>query len=349
MPFAGLFRRDAIGVFPGVLRHETEVFPDGFAALARQVPQPRNAVNRLFHRSDTANWLKLVWANQSPALRGMIFMCLSTICFSAMHGLIRFMSSGVPPFQMVFFRSLFGLLVFVPLLLHSRFRILRTGQLSRHAILGLINICSMLMFFTALSTIPLATVTALSFTAPIFVTLLSLVILKERLHLHRIVATALGFCGILIILWPGLVPANAGLFLVVGSAFLWASVMLLIKVISRTESSITIVAWMGVFLCLFSLGPALSVWQPLDLRDLMWLSALGMSGVLAQLFLGQAFKQTDPTIVMPFDFLRMIWTVLIGIWVFSELPSYFTWIGAVAIFVSGLMVVFFDRRKQLPP
>lgn len=290
--------------------------------------------------------LAVLWSRQTPAFRGLVLMCVSTLSFSAMHGLVRFMSTEFPPFQLVFLRSLFGLAILLPLLFHSRLHILRTARIRRHALLGLISIASMLVFFSALATTPLARVTALSFTAPIFVALLSVPMLGERFRAGRLCAVLAGFAGMLIILRPGLSDINTGAFLVVVSAFLWAVGMIVIKVLSRTETSVTIVAWMGIFLCLFSLGPALLVWQPLTVPDLVWMSALGLSGSIGQICLGQAFKETDPTVVMPVDFLRLIWTVLIGAWFFSEVPDMLTWVGAVVIFASGLFIALREREAR---
>jgi len=283
---------------------------------------------------------------QTPALRGIILMCISTVAFSVMHGLVRFASEALPPFQIAFFRNLFGLAFLLPLLMRSRFAVLRTQRIGLHALRGVINIVAMLMFFTALSISPLAKVTALSFTAPIFMAVLAVLFLGERFRIYRWLAILFGFIGMLIILRPGMVALDAGALLVTGSAALWAVAMVIIKILSRTEASLTIVAYMGIFLGVFSIFPALWVWEPFGMQTLGWLVLIGLFGSIAQMSLSQALKETDPTALMPFDFLKLIWTAIIGAWFFAEIPDIFTWIGAAVIFSSGLFIAFRERQSR---
>ena len=273
-------------------------------------------------------------------------MCLSTVAFSIMHGLVRFVSEVLPPFQIAFFRNLFGLAFLLPLLMRSRFAVLRTKQIGLHALRGVINMAAMLMFFTALSISPIAKVTALGFTAPIFMAILAVIVLGERFRIYRWSAIFLGFVGMLIILRPGLVVIDTGALLVIGSAVLWAVAMLIIKIQSRTESSLTIVAYMGIFLGVFSIAPALWVWQPFELQTLGLMVLIGLFGSIAQMAISESLKETDPTALMPFDFLKLIWTAMIGAWFFAEIPDMYTWIGAIVIFSSGLFIAFRERSVR---
>ena len=286
------------------------------------------------------------WNRQTPVMRGIVLMCLSTVAFSIMHGLVRFVSEVLPPFQIAFFRNFFGLAFLLPLLMRSRFAVLRTKQIGLHALRGVINMAAMLMFFTALSISPIAKVTALGFTAPIFMAILAVIVLGERFRIYRWSAIFLGFVGMLIILRPGLVVIDTGALLVIGSAVLWAVAMLIIKIQSRTESSLTIVAYMGIFLGVFSIAPALWVWQPFELQTLGLMALIGLFGSLAQMAISESLKETDPTALMPFDFLKLIWTAIIGAWFFAEIPDMFTWIGATVIFSSGLFIAFRERSVR---
>ena len=270
-------------------------------------------------------------------------MCLSTIAFSIMHGLVRFVSEVLPPFQIAFFRNIFGLAFLLPLLMRSRFAILRTKQIGLHALRGVINMAAMLMFFTALAISPIAKVTALGFTAPIFMAILAVLVLGERFRIYRWSAIFLGFVGMLIILRPGLVAIDTGALLVIGSAALWAVAMIIIKIQSRTESSLTIVAYMGIFLGVFSIAPAVWVWQPFGLQTLGFMVLIGLFGSIAQMAISESLKETDSTALMPFDFLKLIWTAMIGVWFFSEIPDIYTWIGATVIFLSGLFIAIRER------
>ncbi|MDA9613291.1 DMT family transporter [Paracoccaceae bacterium] len=291
-------------------------------------------------------WASRFWKHQTPVMRGIVLMCLSTVAFSIMHGLVRFVSEVMPPFQIAFFRNVFGLAFLLPLLMRSRFEILRTKQIGLHALRGVINMVAMLMFFTALSISPIAKVTALGFTAPIFMAVLAVLVLGERFRIYRWSAIFFGFVGMLIILRPGLVVIDTGALLVIGSALLWAVAMLIIKIQSRTESSLTIVAYMGIFLGVFSIAPALWVWQPFELQTLGLMVLIGLFGSIAQMAISQSLKETDPTALMPFDFLKLIWTAMIGAWFFAEIPDMYTWIGATVIFLSGFFIAFRERSVQ---
>ena len=286
------------------------------------------------------------WKSQTPVMRGIVLMCLSTIAFSIMHGLVRFVSEVLPPFQIAFFRNIFGLAFLLPLLMRSRFAILRTKQIGLHALRGVINMAAMLMFFTALAISPIAKVTALGFTAPIFMAILAVLVLGERFRIYRWSAIFLGFVGMLIILRPGLVAIDTGALLVIGSAALWAVAMIIIKIHSRTESSLTIVAYMGIFLGVFSIAPAVWVWQPFGLQTLGFMVLIGLFGSIAQMAISESLKETDSTALMPFDFLKLIWTAMIGVWFFSEIPDIYTWIGATVIFLSGLFIAIRERSIQ---
>jgi drug/metabolite transporter (DMT)-like permease len=289
--------------------------------------------------------LRRLWESQSGAMRGALLMILSTICFAAMHATVRHVSQWLPAFQIAFFRNLFGLMFLLSVLAASGFGQLRTQRLGLHALRGLINVVAMLMFFTAVTTTPLAKVTALSFTAPIFAAALSVLALKERFRAHRWLALAAGFLGMLIVLRPGFAIVETGALLAVAAAALWAVAMILIKMLSRTETSVAIVAWMGIFLCIFSIGPALWVWQPVQGQAWFWLVLIGAVGSLAQVSLSQSLKETDATAVLPFDFLKLVWTALLGAWLFGEVPDRFTFIGAGVIFGSSLYIAHRERRK----
>lgn len=290
-------------------------------------------------------YIRTGWYHQSEVIRGILLMCIATVAFAIMHALVRHVSSNLHPFQIAFFRNIFGLAFLIPLIIQSKFELFRSRRIGLHALRGLVNIAAMLMFFMSLSMTPLAKVTALSFKAPIFMAVLSILVIGERFRFYRWLAIASGFLGMLIILRPGIVVVDTGALLALGSAALWAVAMILIKLLSRTDSSVTIVAWMGIFLCVFSIGPALWVWQSLSNETLILLTFIGLSGSIAQISLSQSLKETDPTAVMPFDFLKIIWTALLGYSFFSEAPDAYTWLGAAVIFSSGLFIAHRERRS----
>lgn len=289
--------------------------------------------------------LQDTWKEQTPESRAILLMCLSTLCFAIMHVIIRYttQNTDLHSFQIAFFRNVFGLIVFLPIIMTQGLAFLKTERLPLHGIRSLFNIGAMLMFFYALSITEVAHVTALGFSAPIFAGILSVVFLGERFRSRRWIAIGVGVLGMLLIVRPGFIPVGLGPILVLVSAFLWAVVLTIIKVMSRTESSLTIVAYMNIFLAIYALGPALWVWVWPTWQGWALMAATAVFGTLAQLSVSQSLKEAEQTLIMPFDFLRLIWVAVLGYWVFGEIPDVFIWAGGAIIFASGVYMAFRER------
>ena len=279
-----------------------------------------------------------------PPVRGMLLLLGATVGFASMHAVIRIASSEQHPFEVAFFRNLFGLAFLSPFLLRYGFGLLRTRRLPLHAARGAVHVSAMLMFFFAVPITPLSTVAALSFTAPLFVTVGAVLVLGEVVRIRRIAALVAGFVGTLVIVRPGLAALDPGSLLVLGSSAVWAGAMIQIKLLSRTESSLTMTAYMAVFLTPLSSIAAAFVWQWPSLEDLGWFALMGSFGTLSHLCLGQAFREADTTVVLPVDFLRLIWASVYGYLLFNEIPVLFVWIGGVIIFASTLYLAYREAK-----
>lgn len=288
--------------------------------------------------------LSQFWSSLPATSRGIVVMLAATVCFSSMHATIRYLAGELHPFQMAFFRNFFGMIVFLPVIARSGLGFLATTRIDLHLLRAALNIAAMLSFFTAVSTTPLARVTALSFTSPIFMAALAVLLLGERIYLRRTIAIAGGFLGMLIVIRPGLADVDTGSLLALFSAAVWAVAMIVIKVLSRTDSSLTITGYMTVLLSLLSLPPAVMVWR--DPSPAAWalLVFIGISGTFAQILLAEAISQADAGVVMPFDFLKLVWATLFGFLLFTELPDLWTVVGAVVIFASGTYIAYRETR-----
>ena len=285
--------------------------------------------------------------NVIPApLRGVFFMLVSTVLFTGMQVTVRQVSEELHPFEIAFFRNFFGLLVVSPLLFRFGFGALQTPKLKLHALRGALQTAGMMLFFTALTLAPLAQTVSLSFTAPLFTTILAIVVLRERAGWRRWAALIAGFVGAWIVIRPGLAVVNTGALLVILSSCVWAGSMIIIKILSRTESSLTITLYMGLFMAPLSLIPALFVWQWPGGQALMFLMLVGAFGGVGHLALAQAFKESDATAVLPYDFTRLIWASALGFLVFAEVPDLWTWIGGSVIFSSTVYIAFRETRLK---
>jgi drug/metabolite transporter (DMT)-like permease len=228
--------------------------------------------------------------------------------------------------------------------MRARFAPLKTSKLHLHALRGITNSASMLMFFSALAFTPLAQATALAYTSPLFVTIGAALVLGETLRIRRITALACGFLGMLLVLRPGMIEIGTGPLLVIGSAVLWAVAMIDIKILSRTDSSLTIAAYMVVFLTPVTFIAALFVWQWPTLGQLGWLVLVAAFGTVGHLLFNEAFRHADATVLMPLDFTKLIWASLIGFFAFGQIPDLWTWIGGAVIFTSATYISYREHR-----
>jgi drug/metabolite transporter (DMT)-like permease len=281
----------------------------------------------------------------SANLSGMLFMTLSAAIMTGMAVLVRHLAQELHPFQIAFFRNVFGVLVLAPLLLRYGAAMLRTSDMGFMAARGVFNAAAMLSFFVALTMLPLAEISALMFTVPLFVALMVAIFLKEMMGPHRIISLVVGFSGALIILRPGIEIIHVGALYALFSAITWGTAVVLIKHLSRTNSTVTITFYGMSFLAIFTLPPALFVWQWPTATQYLWLLAIAAGGTVGQLMFAQSLKIADATLVMPFDFTKLIWAAVFGILIFSEVPTIWALAGGAVIFASSTYITYREGRR----
>ena len=182
-------------------------------------------------------------------LRGILLMLAFTILITFMVVGIRILSAELHPFEIAFFRNLFGLAVLVPLVLRNGVEPLKTRNIGLLSLRGILNGASLLLFFLAVTLVPVADIAAYSFTTPLFVTILAVLFLSERMGPRRWTGLFVGFLGAMVILRPGAGAVSVGALYALGSAAFWALTVVTIKVLSRTEASVTITFY-GVLILL---------------------------------------------------------------------------------------------------
>ena len=249
------------------------------------------------------------------------------------------------PFEIAFFRNLFGLIVIAPWFIKYGLEPLKTKKIKLHMARSFFNVIAMLSFFYSLSITPLADVASLAFTAPLFASILAVFFLKEIIGIKRIIAIILGFIGAIIVIDPIYSSINNGHIFTLLSASVWSVSLIIIKILGRTESSVTITSYMVIIMIPLSGIAAFFYWQTPTINDLLFLMIIGISGTAAQMLLAQALRQGDTSIIMPFDFLKLVWAVGIGYLFFFEVPSLNTWLGSIIIFLSTLYIAY--REKVL--
>ncbi len=265
--------------------------------------------------------LQGAFGRTSSATQGMVLMLFSALCLVAMQSMIRFVGETLPPFEGAFFRNLFGLVALTPIFISQGFAPFKTKKLHLHAARGGIQAIGMLAFFTGVTLIPLAQTTALSFSAPLFATVLEILVLGERVRIRRITALVLDFVGMLLVVRPGFAEINLGTMLIITSSLTWGIAIAVIKSLSKTESSATLTVYMGMFLTPITGVFAFFVWETPTWEQLGWLMLAGILGTVGHLAFAQSFRKADSTAVLPLDFTRLIWASVAGFLIWGEIPD----------------------------
>ena len=271
-------------------------------------------------------------------------MVLACALFGVMHVGVRHVTQSIHPFEAAFFRNFLGLLVLAPSFITHGWRPLRTRRLGLHCLRAALNVVAMLTFFYALSITPVALVQALAFTSPLFSAVLAVLLLGERVRARRITAIAVGFAGTLLIIRPGIQPIELGPVLVLVSSAVWGCTVIVIKSLSRTDSTVTITAYMLLLMSPMTFVGALFVWTWPSPGELVILAGIGVSGTLAQMCMAQSLRLAEATLVLPFDFTKLLWGALLAWVVFGELIDGWTLLGAMVIFVGGLYLAYRERQ-----
>ncbi|MEQ8286202.1 DMT family transporter [Thalassospira sp.] len=278
------------------------------------------------------------------ALRGTLLMIGSAFCMAAMAVLIRYITHDVHPFEVAFFRNLFGLIPMLPwILTHGRTG-LKTDRFKLHFMRAALGLGAMLCLFTALSISPAAQVIAINFTLPILTTVLAALIVRETVRARRWSAIAIGFVGAMIIIRPFGQSLETGMVLALVATLFMAAAMTTVKMLSRTESANAIVTWMGLIMAPLSLIPALMYWQMPTLWQFAVLLLLGAFATAGQQLLVRAYRAADQSYVMIFDFLRLPFVAAMAFVMFGEVVDIWTWAGAALIIGSALYIA---RREAV--
>lgn len=277
-------------------------------------------------------------AARSRITLALLLAVASTAVFATMHALVRHVSGSVHPFEIAFFRSLFGLVAVMPLLIRAGPSVLVSKNPKLLIIRGLCSAASMLCWFYGLSLVPLATATALSFTNVLFGSVGVALLLGERMRVRRWTAVVLGFAGMVLIVRPGFAELDFGTLIVLISAVLWGVGLVLVKTLLRTDGTVTVVAWAGISLTIATAIPAFAVWQWPSWEELGWLALIGTLATAGTLGWTYALKTAEATMIIPLDFTRLVWAGAIGFLVFAEVPDIWTWAGSALIVSSTVYI-----------
>ena len=272
-------------------------------------------------------------------------MVISGLFFVFMHSAVKYLSKEVHIFEIAFFRCALVIFVLAPIILQQGKSVFITGQPKIQFLRITTNSVAMLCFFYGISSTPLAQLTTLGFTVPIFTTILAVVFMKEKIRFRRTSALIIGFIGTLIVMRPD-ISIELGAVLIIFSSFLWSVCLIYIKKLTETDSAITISLYFGIGMIPATFVMAFPVFEMIDLRQFIILIFIAITGTLAQTIMNLAFEKGELALLLPFDFLRLIWSVLIGYALFAEEPEITLWIGGFLIIGSTSYIAWRESKLK---
>jgi drug/metabolite transporter (DMT)-like permease len=285
--------------------------------------------------------------------KAMAWMALGGFLLVSMNALMRLMTLEMNSLQAQFLRYLFGLAVMLPLLMRDGFAAYRPANMRGQWWRGAVHISALSLFFIALPHVPLADMTAILFTSPIFTLLGAAIFLREKVTGARWLAALLGFAGVIIVVWPHLSGGQtadqagvAGIWTLVmlASSPLFAASFLITKSLTRQDSPSVIVMWQNITVTAIALPLALPFWStPSGVQWGVFL-ACGLLGSAAHWCMTRAFSLADISATQPMRFLDLIWSALFGFVLFSDLPTAFTLVGGSVIVASTVWIA---RREAM--
>ena len=279
------------------------------------------------------------WQAVPPNLRGILWSGLAGLLFALLNVFTLIPAQHLNPFVMAFMRYLFGTLFLVPIVLRlGARRTMRTHRLPLHLFRGCIHAGGMFLWFIGLPLTTLASITALGFTGPIFVTIGAALFLGEDVRLRRWIAVAVGFAGAMIIIRPGIGDLGLGAIVILISTPIFSASNLISKALARTESAPTIVVWQNLTISLAAFPVALWFWQTPQWTDLLWFVAAGLCGTLGHMCQQNGYQLADITLLQPIGFLSLLWNALLGYFLFFQQPDVWTFVGAAVIFASAMYI-----------
>lgn len=289
-------------------------------------------------------WLHGRTAHLSPTVRGLLWAAASGALFCVLNATMRSLAQQLHPMQAQFLRYVFGVLVMLPLVARAGWRAYRPNNIAGQFTRGAVHTVGLVLWFVALTRIPLADTTAIGFTGPLFIMIGAWLFLKEPMRWERWLATAIGFGGVLLVVGPKL-SGSGGHYhlLMLASAPVFAASFLITKVLTRSENTGVIVVWQAISVTLFSLPLALWNWHAPSPLQWCGFAVCGLLGSTGHYCLTRSFRAADISSTQSVRFLDLIWATAMGWLLFADVPTQSTLIGGAVICAATLWIA---RRES---
>jgi drug/metabolite transporter (DMT)-like permease len=290
-------------------------------------------------------------AAPSRPLQGILWMAFTGLCFIAVTAVVKYAAQDLPAAQAAFLRYLLGLVFLLPVA-----RVLLAARMGRRDIglflgRGLSHTVAVILWFYAMTQIPLAEVTAMNYLNPVYVTLGAALFLGERLAARRIIAVLVALVGVVVILRPGLRAVETGHLAMLATAVLFAGSYLFAKPLSDRHPATVVVAMLSVTVTVGLAPFAFAVWVPPTGADLGWMFLVAAFATAGHYSMTRAFAAAPIAVTQPITFLQMVWAVMLGWALFDEPPDLFVILGAGLIIASVSFIAWREARlrRQVTP
>lgn len=287
--------------------------------------------------------------SHNPVL-GILLKLASVLFLAGMAASVKYLGSGIPAAQSIFFRGVIAMLVIALVAWRTDgLKVLKTRNWRAHALRSIAGSVSMFCWFTALTMIPLAEMTAISFTTPLFLTVLAMLFLGERIHWYRWTALGIGFAGVLVIVGPQLTGEQGtalGVAVALASAILAGFALMFLRRMSGHEHVLTITFYFFLTsTTLATLAWLFRSWAMPTASQWLVLGLVGIFGVLGQLLMTFSYRYAEASMIAPLDYVNLLVAMTIGFYVFDEIPHVATWIGGPLVIGAGGIILWREYAK----
>jgi len=294
-------------------------------------------------------------------LTGIVLKVASAFCFTLMAALIRWIGADIPSGEVVFARGAFAMIpIGIWLVWQGQLGAVRTSRPGGHFIRSSVGALAMFCMFSGLARIPLPDATVVHSASPLITVALAAAILHDPLRLPRIAAVLLGLAGVGVMLWPHLAEgtllrafagggtrASEGVLFALGGAFFTACAMIQIRRLVQTETTASVVFYFTIFSALLGLLTLPFGWVRPDPATAVTLVAIGLLGGIGQILLTSGYRYAEASVLAPFEYTALIWSLSLGWFAFGDLPDVFAFAGGAVVALSGLLVIRDERRRGI--
>lgn len=282
---------------------------------------------------------------------GIFWMLVTGFCFIAVTALVKYMGPRLPAAEAAFLRYAMGLVFVLPVLGTLRAQRISSRQYAFFATRGLCHSLGVILWFFAMTRIPIAEVTAMNYLAPIYVSIGAALFLGERLALRRIVAVILGLAGAAIILRPGFRELGMGHLAMLVAAVVFAGSYLLAKILADETKPVVVVTMLSIFVTLGLAPFAIPVWITPNAHELMILAAVAVFATAGHYTMTLAFAAAPVTVTQPVTFLQLVWATMLGAIVFSEAVDIWVVVGGFVILSSVTFITWREAtlKRSITP